>query len=205
MHRSHTLRFCLIFGLPLAAAASLSLAPGRNLAPDAVTRATTWNEHEGEVAWLTDGIAPPAEGARAFRWDTKGVLVFAWEVVQPVARVRIRVGDIANDYQVRAYVGGHLQDEGATRDPEGRQTARVDDRSRVVDDWQEIVLPPGTEADNLELRNLGPAQFFEVEILTPASTAVTEVSWAQVKSRPTSSRRQPNPDPDEFDPWTPKP
>ncbi|SVC26074.1 uncharacterized protein METZ01_LOCUS278928, partial [marine metagenome] len=72
----------------------------------------------------------------------------------------------------------HLQNEGATRDPEGEQTARVDDRSRVVGGWQEIVMPPGTEPDNLELRNLGPAQFFEIEILTPESAAVTGILGA---------------------------
>lgn len=94
------LRCSCVLGLSLVAAASLALATGRNLAPDAVTRATTWNEHEGDVAWLTDGIVPPTVGARAFQWDTKGVLVFAWQVMQPVARIRIRVGDVANDYQV---------------------------------------------------------------------------------------------------------
>ena len=87
-----------VLGLSLVAAASRALETGRNLAPDTVTRATTWNEHEGDVAWLTDGIAPPAVGARAFQWDTKGVLVFTWQVMQPVARIRIRVGDVANDY-----------------------------------------------------------------------------------------------------------
>ena len=67
------------------------------------------------------------------------------------------------------------------------------------------MLPPGTEPDNLELRNLGPAQFFEIEILTPESTAVTGISWVQVKSTPASPHRQPNSDPDESDPWTPPP
>ncbi|MEE2834052.1 MAG: hypothetical protein VYD18_16960 [Candidatus Latescibacterota bacterium] len=40
------------------------------------------------------------------------------------------------------------------------------------------MLPPGTEPDNLELRNLGPAQFFEIEILTPESAAVTGILGA---------------------------
>ena len=92
------LRCSCVLGLSLVAAASLALATGRNLAPDAVTRATTWNEHEGDVAWLTDGIVPPIVGARVFQWDTKGVLVFTWQVMQSVARIRIRVGDVANDY-----------------------------------------------------------------------------------------------------------
>jgi hypothetical protein len=176
------LRFCVVLSLSLAAVAAVSRSPGRNLAPDAVSRATTWNEHEGDVAWLTDGITPPADGAFAFQWNTKGILVFVWDSVQPVDRVRIRVGAIANDYQVRTYVGGHLQHEGATRDPEGELTARVDDRSRVVDGWQEILLPSATTADNLELPPLGPVQLFEVEILTTESTAVESIPWAVAKA-----------------------
>ena len=98
MRLPRNLRCSCVLGLSLVAAASLALATGRNLAPDAVTRATTWNEHEGDVAWLTDGIVPPIVGARVFQWDTKGVLVFTWQVMQSVARIRIRVGDVANDY-----------------------------------------------------------------------------------------------------------
>ena len=97
------------------------------------------------------------------------------------AGVRIRVGEIANDYQVRTFVGGHLEDEGAARDPPGEQTARVEDFSRIVDGWVEIELPAGALADNLELRALGPAHFFEVEILAAAATPVRGRSWAAVK------------------------
>jgi hypothetical protein len=171
-----------LVGLPLLAAASLSVAAGRNLATDAITRATTWNEHEGEVAWLVDGLVPPAEGAQSFTWNTKGILAFEWVGEAPVERVRIRIGEVANDYQVRTYLGGHLEDEGAAREPQGEQTARVEDFERVVNGWTEIQLPAGTRADNLELRNLGPAQFYEVEILTvPESTAVGPQTWAEVK------------------------
>ncbi len=156
-------------------------AAARNLAVDALTRATSWNEHEGDPAWLTDGLVPPEAGARPFSWKTKGILVFAWGEVVEVEDVRIRVGSIANDYQVRTFVGGHLQDEGAVRDPPGDQTARVEDFSRALDDWVEIELPPGTRADNLELRTLGPAHFFEVEILAAAATPVRGRTWAAVK------------------------
>lgn len=172
-------RTVALIGLLLTA--SLVLAASHNLAPDAVSRATTWNEHIGEVGWLTDGLQPPDEEAQVFEWATKGVLAFAWDTVQPIDRVRIRVGDVANDYQLRAFVGGHLQDEGATREPPGEETARVQDTSRVLNGWQEIVLPEGTMADNLELRTFGPTRFFEIEILTPENTAVTAVPWAAVK------------------------
>lgn len=177
-------------GLPLLALL-LPAAAGRNLAVDAHTRATTWNEHEGDPAWLTDGLVPPAADARPFSWKTKGILVFAWSEAVEVERVRIRVGAIANDYQVRTYMGGRLQEDGAVRDPPGEQTARVEDFSRTVDGWVEIGMPPGSRADNLELRALGPARFFEVEILTPAGTAVGARTWAGVKLEAPESRRRP--------------
>ena len=85
-----------VLGLSLVAAASPALATGRNLAPDAVTRATTWNEHEGDVAWLTDGIVPPTVGARAFQLDTKEYWCLPGESYS--RWIRIRVGDVANDY-----------------------------------------------------------------------------------------------------------
>ena len=167
-------------GLPLLVLL-LPAEAGRNLAVDALTRATTWNEHEGDPVWLTDGLVPPQAGARPFVWNTKGILVFAWDEVVETAVVRIRVGEIANDYQVRTFVGGYLEDEGAARDPPGEQTARVEDYSRIVDGWVEIELPAGARADNLELRALGPAHFFEVEILATASTSVRGRSWAAAK------------------------
>ena len=159
----------------------LPAAAGRNLAVDAHTRATTWNDHEGDPAWLSDGLFPPAAEARPFTWKTKGILVFEWGEAVEVERVRIRVGAVANDYQVRAFVGGRLEEEGAAREPPGEQTARAEDYSRTVDGWVEIVLPPDTRADNLELRTLGPASFFEVEILTAAATSVRGRNWAAVK------------------------
>lgn len=168
-------------GLALLALLLLPAAAGRNLAVDAHTRATTWNEQEGDPAWLTDGLVPPETGARPFFWKTKGILVFAWDEAVEVESVRIRVGAIANDYQVRAYMGGRLQEDGAVRDPPGEQTALVEDFSRAADGWVEIEMPPGARADNLELRTLGPASFFEVEILTPAGTAAGARTWAQVK------------------------
>ncbi len=167
-------------GLPLLVLL-LPAEAGRNVAVDALTRATTWNEHEGDPAWLTDGLVPPQAGARPFVWKSKGILVFAWDRISEIEGVRIRVGEIANDYQVRTFVGGRLEDEGAVRDPPGEQTARVEDFSRVVNDWVEIGLPAGARADNMELRALGPAHFYEVEILAAAATSVSGRSWAAVK------------------------
>lgn len=44
---------------------------------DAVTRATTWNEHAGGVAVLTDEEHPGNSAlSDAFAWQNKGILVF---------------------------------------------------------------------------------------------------------------------------------
>lgn len=177
-------------GLPLLALL-LPAEAGRNLAIDALTRATTWNEHEGDPAWLIDGLVPPEAGARPFVWKSKGILVFTWDGISEIEAVRIRVGEIANDYQVRTFVGGRLEEEGAAREPPGAQTARVEDFSRVVDSWVEIEFPAGARADNLELRALGPAHFFEVEILAAAATPVRGRSWAVVKLEASAAANHP--------------
>ena len=54
---------------------------------DAVTRATTYHSHEGDVDVLTDGLVPDAdEAAPAFFWNTQGILVFEWSEPLPLTR-----------------------------------------------------------------------------------------------------------------------
>ena len=175
----------LVFAL-LGMAAPLSFAASRNISPDAVSRATTYNSSEGDVAWLSDGEVPPENpDARAFIWHTKGILAFEWEESLPLERVRIRVGAVDNDYQIRTYLGGRLDESGVVRDPEGERTATQEEHSRTPNVWVEIELPDGTMADNLELRTFGPADFFEVEIVVRSDdgTAVREIIWGGVKAR----------------------
>ena len=57
---------------------------------------------------------PPQE-ATPFFWQTKGILTFAWQGELPLEKVRIYVGDIGNNFQLRAYQGGHLDDTGTLR------------------------------------------------------------------------------------------
>lgn len=164
-----------LLAIPLLRAAS------RNIAPDAVSRATTWNRYEGDLATLHDGKVPPQE-SQPFAWKTKGVLVFAWPEVLPLEKVRLYVGEQGSNYQVRAFVGGVLDDTGSTRDPEGELTAMVDDHSRAANQWVEIPFPEGTLADNIELWSLGSAIFHEVEIqIRQPDTAVQTLSWGRIK------------------------
>lgn len=170
--------------LALCLSAGWLAAASTNLAPDAVSRATTWNSFEGDLAALYDGRTPDETEARPFTWQTKGILVFAWDEVKTLERVRIYVGEIGNNYQVRAYVGGRLDPTGALREPEGERTALVPNDERRVNTWIEVVLPPDTRADNIEIWTLGATQFYEIEIIAadPAATAVQRLSWGRVKS-----------------------
>ena len=161
-------------------------AAGRNIAPDAVSRATTWNSHEGDLVVLQDDRVPiQDQDARPFTWQAKGILVFAWEDPLQLEQLRIYVGAIGNNYQVRAYLGGRLDETGTLRDPEGVQTALVEENRRVVDQWVEIQFPAGTTADNIELWTLGPTIFYEVEIYVrgPDDTAIEKLSWGRIKMR----------------------
>ncbi|NKB70266.1 MAG: hypothetical protein GKR89_24615 [Candidatus Latescibacteria bacterium] len=175
----------------LAALLSLSAfallqGESRNIGPDAISRATIWNTHSGSLELLNDGQAPPDNtSAEAFTWETKGILIFAWDRPLPVEKVRIFVGEIGNNYQLRTYLGGHLQEDGALREPEGEQTALVEENRRLINQWIEIDLPLGTWADNLELWTLGSTVFYEVEIYArlDEATALAPLSWGQVKSR----------------------
>ena len=159
-------------------------ASSRNITPDAVTRATIWNSHEGDLDVLGDGKVPQDAGALPFTWKTKGILVFAWEEPLQLEKLRVYVGAIGNDYQVRAYLGGRLDETGTLREPEGVQTALIEENARAVNQWIEIYFPPDTMADNLELWTLGPTVFYEVEIhvRSPDGTGVEKLSWGKIKT-----------------------
>ncbi len=167
----------------LAAAFSGLGALSRNVAMDAVSRASTWNEHQGEVAWLTDGLVPPVAGAAPFVWSSKGMLAFEWDKVLALTQVRLCVGEADSDFEIRTYVGGRLTDDGATRDPVGERTATVLDQSAAANAWIVFDLPAGTLADNLELKTVGRAELYELEIIAQVEdTAVESQSWARVKA-----------------------
>lgn len=159
-------------------------AASRNITPDAVTRATIWNSHEGDPAVLGDGKVPQDADALPFTWKTKGILVFAWEEPLQLEKLRIYVGAIGNDYQVRTYLGGHLDETGTLREPEGVQTALIEENARAVDQWIEIYFSSDTMADNLELWTLGPTVLYEVEIYVHSldATVIEKLSWGKIKT-----------------------
>ena len=158
-------------------------ATSSNITPDAVSRATIWNSHVGELDVLGDGKIPQDADARPFTWTTKGILVFAWDEPLRLEKLRIYVGNVGNNYQVRAYLGGRLDETGTVREPEGVQTAQIEANARAVDQWIEMPFPPNTQADNIELWTLGPTVFYEVEIYAhrPDDTAIEKLSWGSIK------------------------
>ena len=80
--------------LALVALGAFAWASERNIAPDALTRATQgYNQYEGELNWLSDGIYPDNNaGASAFVWPNKGNLVFEFAAPYKVFGLRLRVG-----------------------------------------------------------------------------------------------------------------
>ena len=116
--------------------------------------------------------------------EDQGILVFAWEEPLQLEKLRVYVGAIGNDYQVRAYLGGRLDETGTLREPEGVLTALIEENARAVNQWVEIYFPPDTMADNLELWTLGPTVFYEVEIHvhSPDATEVEKLSWGKIKT-----------------------
>ena len=186
MKLNPTLKFYNFFFLLVLSllAYTLLAAMEYNVSPDAVTRATVWNRYEGDLAFLGDGKVPPIDAdAEALVWQGGGVLVFEWDEPLTLEKVRVYIGEIGNNYAVDAYLGGRLDESGAIREPEGVQTAHVEDNARVVGQWTEVFFPEGTVADNIELLALGSIAFFEVEIYAFSDdvTAVEDAGWGRIK------------------------
>ena len=180
---------------PLAAVVVLLLlilpamiAASRNIAPDAVTRATTWNTFSGDLASLQDGVVPAADqDALPFLWEGGGILVFEWDEPVELEKVRSYIGEIGNNYVVRAYLGGRMDESGVIRDPMGVQTANLADDSRKVGQWTQVQFPAGTMADNIELLALGTILFYEIEILARDASPATTIEasrWGPIKYLP---------------------
>ncbi|MCC7264603.1 MAG: hypothetical protein IT369_18980 [Candidatus Latescibacteria bacterium] len=173
-----------VAGLVLLAALSALRASSRNIAPDAVSRATVWSASEGDLSCLQDGKVPPDPEARFFTWVSGGTWVFEWEEPLRLEKLRLYVGQPGGEYQIHAYLGGHLDPIIGVREPVGAGTASLEEKTGATDQWLEIAFPPGTMADNLQIKALGPAVLFEVEILVRAdeASAVERLHWGQVKT-----------------------
>ena len=161
-------------------------ATGRNIAPDAVTRATTgYNEYEGALAHLTDGEHPDnAPEPGAFTWPNKGNLIFQFDRPLRIEGLRLYVGDDAGAYQVRAYVGAEYSAEGQTTLDGAVVLADAHNFDFRKNDWTELLFAEAVETDYLELATESGAVFYEIEILSSvdAVSAVRGASWGHAKA-----------------------
>ena len=169
--------------LVLCISVSWALASRRNLTPDAVTQATTWNDYEGDLGALFDGKTPDnSDSPPSFLWVSKGILWITFPEPVEFVELRLYVGSEAGEYIVKAYLGGKLDLDMAGRSPEGELKARVESREYVKHGWATLTLPPGTVIDNVELVTFGTAEFYEMELLGPQETPVRATSWGFIKN-----------------------
>ena len=98
-------------------------AANRNITPDAVTRATIWNSHEGDPDVLGDGKVPQDADALPFTWKTKGILVFAWEKPRQLEKV----ADLRRRHRQRL-PSSHLSRRALRRDRHPARTQRSANR-----------------------------------------------------------------------------
>jgi len=156
-----------------------------NIAPDAVTRATQgYNEYEGELAFLTDGLYPGSDDtAEAFVWPNKGNLVFQFDEPRQVAGLRIYVGEDAGAYQAVAYLGARFGKDGQTDAALAVVAADTVDFEFQENTWVDLPFPAGTETDYIELSTESGAIFYEIEILASAAepTQVETRTWGEIK------------------------
>lgn len=161
-------------------------ADQRNIAPDAVTRASTSHRtYRGELSFLTDGEHPGnSEAPGAFAWPSNGNLSFEFDQVRPIASLRIYVGEDAGQYWLTAYHGVPPGQTGQTSAADAAVVADTSALDQLENTWVEMRFPPGTEADYITVWTESSAIFYEIEILMPESdpSAVEPGSWGTVKA-----------------------
>ncbi len=161
---------CVRYGVLLLLLSGCSLLErGPNIAPDAVTRATQgYNEFVGDIDDLVDGRYPEdgSEG-EPFVWPGKGNLTFQFDQLERVAGLRLYVGADAGVYEVTAYQGAYLDEEGQIETSQARAVGSAVDFELVENAWVELKFDEPVEADFFELATESSAIFYEVEILIP--------------------------------------
>ena len=139
-----------------------------NVAPDAVTRATQgYNDYEGKIGHLVDGLYPGNGSGKPFIWPGKGDLTFQFEQLQLVAGLRLFVGADGGVYEVTAYQGAYLGEDGQTEADQARVVGEAVNFELAENAWVELKFEAPVEADYFELATESSAIFYEVEILIP--------------------------------------
>lgn len=166
-------------------AVGVAWALGRNIAPDAVTKATEgYNLYTGELAYLTDGRHPDNDEAPGvFQWGNKGIIVF--ELLEPVAisEVRLYVGDHPASYIGTFFLGAKLGADGQSRDPKGERKGIVENYDFMTHQWVRLKPEVPVYADYVQIETMGGPEMYEVEILVEDGTLVQPSAWGLVKAR----------------------
>ena len=173
-----------VIAITLAAAGAV-WALTRNVAPDAVTKATEgYNTYTGELAYLTDGKVPQNDEAPGvFKWANKGFLIFELPYPVSISEVRINVGESSGPYTVTFFLGAKLSADGQTRSPEGVEQGYIANYDYATHQW--VSLKPDTPiiADYVQLDTIGSPDIYEMEILAEDNTSVQTTSWGWIRSR----------------------
>jgi hypothetical protein len=158
----------------------------RNVAPDAVTKATEgYNLYTGELATLTDGKYPGNdESPGIFQWGNKGILVFELPEPMAISEVRVCVGENEAPYIVTFFLGAKLSADGQSQDPEGERKGIVENYEFRTHQWVSLKPESPIVADYVQLEVMNGPEMYEIEIwVEDETTPVRPSSWGLVKSR----------------------
>ena len=157
----------------------------RNVAPDAITKATEgYNTYTGELAYLTDGKFPGNDDAPGiFKWDNKGFIIFELAQPVPISEVRINIGESAGPYTITFFLGAKLSEDGQTRNPEGEDQGYVLNYDQTPHQWVSLKPDVPIVADYMQLDTFGSPDIYEVEILAEEGTSVQPASWGWIRSQ----------------------
>ena len=157
----------------------------RNVAPDAITKATEgYNTYTGELAYLTDGKFPGNDDAPGiFKWNNKGFIIFELPDAVPVSEVRINIGEKAGPYTVIFFLGAKLSEDGQTRNPEGEDQGYAFNYDYATHQWVSLKPDAPIVADYVQLDTMGSPDIYEVEILAEEGTSIQPASWGWIRSR----------------------
>ena len=160
-------------------------APTRNVAPDAVTKATQGsNVYWGELVYLTDGKYPGNDDSPGvFQWGNKGIVVFELPEPVPIVEIRVYVGENPASFIATFFLGTRLAADGLSHDPEGERKGYIENYGFLTHQWVSLKSEVSIVADYVELETIGGPEMYEVEILAEDGTSVQLSSWGFIKSR----------------------
>jgi len=163
--------------------AAASAGAQTDLGVDVVTRATTLNPIEGDVAVLTDGITPEEDpAAAAVRWGGVGMVRVEWPDLVDLATIRVYAG-LAESYSLYAYVGGSFDAEGQRLEVNEMTYGREGLAPLEENIWFEIECDASLPIDNLGLIFSGNSVIYEIQFLGPAGTVIAPASFGVLKAR----------------------